>query len=119
MKKDTFQDGINHAWEILRKHQKMIFREIKRCEQFEHFTELNSYKEKAVLIGNILSEIDEKRFIEEFELDDSENRYDDIENPTFNDGGDGFEVNENDEEIEALNDDIDVYRKTMQFKGRS
>lgn len=119
MENKTYQDGVNYTWDILRKHQKMIFKEIARCEQYEHFTEMDLYKEKAMLIGNILNEIDEKRFIEEFDLIDSENRYDDVDDPNFNDGGDSYERNENDEEVNFFQEDIDIYKKTMQFKGRS
>lgn len=119
MSNKTFQDGIDHCWEILRNHQKQIFREIARCEKYEHFTEMDSYKARATLIGTILHEIDEKRFIEEFDLDDSENRYDDVDNPLFNDGGDGFEPNDNDEDCEFMDEDIDIYKQTMQYKGRS
>lgn len=118
MENKTYQDGVNYTWDILRKHQKMIFREIARCEQYEHFTEMDLYKEKAMLIGNILNEIDEKRFIEEFDLIDSENCYDDVDNPNFNDNAKDFEKNKNDEDFEFLDDDIDIYRKTMKFKGR-
>lgn len=116
---DGFKDGVDHAWSIIRFHQKQIFREIARCEHYEHYTQSSEYKAMASLLGNIMKEIDEKRFIEEFDLDDSENRYDDIDNPLFDDGGDNYTSVENDEDVEFLEEDIDCYKMSMQYKGRS
>jgi hypothetical protein len=107
------------TWQILRKYQRQIFNDLKKYEKDEDYTRQAVAKEVAIIIGNMLRDIDEKRFIEEFDLDDSENRYDDIDDPLFNDGGNDYTVNDNDEDVKILDDDMEVYQKTMIFKGRS
>lgn len=100
MKNKTYQDGIDFVWKILTKYQKDIFKEISECEKFECYDNLIKLKEKAILLGNILQEVDYNKFIKQFELNDSENRYDDIDDPTFNDGGDETTEIDNDEDVD-------------------
>jgi hypothetical protein len=107
------------TWQILRKYQRQIFNDLKKYEEYEDYNRQIIAKEVAIIIGNMLKDIDEKRFIEEFELNDSENCYDDIDDPLFNDGGNDYTDTDNDEDVKILDDDMEIYRKTMIFKGRS
>jgi hypothetical protein len=48
---DGFKDGVDHTWSIIKFHQKQIFREIARCEHYEHYTQSSEYKAMASLLG--------------------------------------------------------------------